>query len=152
MQPTENYIKKLHPHPIAFLGFYIGGIIFLILGFFLLKVFTVWIGLSCMVLGIIIFCLGEIMRRAETFYILDSGIERGFKLLSSSRDFISYEKIQDLQVDQGIFQSMFGIGNLNFDTAGTNQIEIHFYAVKDPYSLEKIVRDKISNIVSNSHP
>ena len=150
MIPTQSYIKKLHPHPIAFLGFYFFSLVFIILGIYLFHILFLG-GLFSIILAILVFIAAEISRHAESFYILDGGIERGYKFLSSTREFIGYEKIQDLDVSQGIFQSLFGVGDIKFDTAGTNQIEIHFYAIKNPYGIEKIVRDKMTNHISNNH-
>jgi uncharacterized membrane protein YdbT with pleckstrin-like domain len=146
MIPTQNYIKKLHPHPIAFLGFYFFTLFFLVLGVYLFHILFL-VGIFSIIVAILVFVAAEISRSAESFYILDGGIERGYKFLSSTREFIGYEKIQDLDVSQGIFQSLFSVGNIKFDTAGTNQIEISFYCVKDPYSIEKIVRDRMTEHV-----
>lgn len=142
MQSPGAFIEKQHPHPIAFFGFYFGGIFFFIAGFFLADLIGPlgWISTG---IGALVFFIGEISRRAETFYILEAGVERGYQLLSTDREFIDYAKIQDLDVDQSLFERMFGVGDVNFDTAGTSKVEMRFYAVRDPYRLERIIREKM---------
>lgn len=135
-------MKSMHPHPVAFAGFYLGGVALAILGIFLFQ-FSFLAGAAGVVIGAFIFSLAELLRRAETFYILEGGVERGYKLLSTSREFVDYQKIQDLDIQQSFLQTWFGIGNINFDTAGTDQIELHFYAVRDPYGLERLIRDRM---------
>ena len=135
MDKEDQPIAAVHPHPIEILAFYFFGVVFIIAGFIFF-----WPGI---VLGILIIVAGEISRRAETFYIMDSGVAREYKLLSTARKFIEYDKIQDIETDQGILQKIFGIGDINFDTAGTDQIEIIFHNVKSPYNLESIIREKM---------
>lgn len=136
MDDIENIIKKFHPHPLTFFGFYFGGIFFVAAGLFFFKILIL--------MGIFVFILGEVFRRAETFYLLKGGVERGYNLLSTSRKFIEYEKIQNIEVEQSFIENIFGIGTLKFDTSGTDEIELSFYGVKDPYSIEKIIREKMT--------
>ncbi len=136
MESTENAIKKIHPHPLAFSGFYISGILFIFLGFFFLPLLAI--------MGLLVFVVGEISRRAETFYILETGVERSYDFLVTSKKFVEYEKIQNIEVSQSFIENIFGLGSIKFDTAGTDQVELRFYAVRAPYSVEKIIRDKMA--------
>ena len=88
MDINEQIIKKVHPHPFNFLGLYFSGIVFIVISFF----FS-WI---LFVMGFFILILIEIVRRAETFYILEDGVAREYKLLSTSKEFCEYEKIQNM--------------------------------------------------------
>ncbi len=135
MDDNEQIIKKFHPDPLYFLIFYFLGIIFLIFSFF----FFWYISL----LGILIIFLGEIARRAETFYISEKGVTREYRLLSTSKEYAEYEKIQDMKVDQSFFENIFGIGDIHINTAGSSNIEINFRGIKSPYEIEKIIREKM---------
>ncbi len=143
----EGVIKELHPHAIGFLGFYFSGIALVIIGIVsaILGVFpfgiTIFIGLFT---GISAVALGEVSRRAETFYILEGGVAWQYKMLSTSRKFVEYEKIQNLEVRQSFSENMLGIGSIHFDTAGADKTEINFRGIKDPYGIEKIVRAKMA--------
>ncbi|MEJ0002255.1 MAG: PH domain-containing protein [bacterium] len=150
MNTPETYIRKLHPHPLAFFGFYFGGLFFIVAGL-LLQHYLPFMGFIVVVLGVFVPVLGELLRHAETFYILEAGVERTYDFLSSSRAFVDFGKIQDLTVNQGILQRIFSIGNMAFDTAGTGKVELRFYAVSDPYALEKIIRDKMARPTQVEH-
>ncbi|MBP9715401.1 MAG: PH domain-containing protein [Candidatus Pacebacteria bacterium] len=136
MQITEGVIQQMHSHFLHYLGFYFFGILIAVLG-----VFFFWQGIF---LGILIFILGEIVRRAETFYVLETGVARGYHLLSTSRKFVEFEKIQNVEVNQSFLENILGIGSLEFDTSGSHDIEIRFIAVSNPYKVEKIVREKMA--------
>ena len=84
MDTNEIVIEKFHPHPLNFIMFYLSGIVLFVLGFFVL-----W---PLYIIGILTFLLGEVSRRAETFYILDSGVRREYKLLATSTDFADINK------------------------------------------------------------
>lgn len=131
----ENIIKKFHPHPLRFLGFYVGGFMLALLSFYFSKALSG--------LGIVIIVLGEVCRRAETFYITDLGVSREYKFLSTSRQFAEYRRIQNVEVQQSFIENIFGIGHVHFDTAGANKTEVNFHGVAHPYSIDKIVRGKM---------
>lgn len=136
MDNGETIIKKVHPHPLYFIGFYFCGFVFIIISFF----FS-WL---LLILGVLVFVLGEMARRAETFYILSNGVAREYRLLSTSRESASFSKIQDIKVDQSFIDNILGIGNVHFDTAGTDETEVNFHGIRNPYEIEKIVRGKMS--------
>jgi putative membrane protein len=128
----ETIIKKIHPHPASFLGFYFLGIISIFVGLVASPYFILG--------GVFVFVLSEIVRRAETFYVLKSGVERKYHLLSTSKKFVEYEKIQNIEVHQSILHRMLGIGSVHMDSAGGDTIEVNFHGVKDPYGIEKLIR------------
>jgi len=145
METQEQIVKKMHPHFTGFLKFYFITVLFIAFGIFFIKFFPeIIIGVIVIIIGIFIFLMGEIARRAETFYVLDNGVAREYKMLSTSRKFAEYSKIQNMEVNQSFTQTMFHVGNIKFDTAGTDLIEVSFNGVKDPYGIEKIVREKIT--------
>lgn len=135
MDIREPVIKKLHPHPFYYLGFYFSGIIFLFLGFLLSE--------YLFLVGFFVFILAEISRYAETYYILESGIARQHKLFSTSRKFAEFDKIQNIEVTQSFLENILGIGNVHLDTAGADKQEVSFHGIKDPYRIENIIREKM---------
>ena len=136
MHQEENVILKLHPHPLLFLGFYLGGFGLAVAGFFVFQ--------PLILIGVLIALLGEIVRRAETFYVTADGVTQEYKFLSTSRKSAEYRRIQNIEIRQSILENMFGIGNIHFDTAGMDKTEVNFHGVSDPYRIEKIVREKIA--------
>jgi len=144
METPEQAIKKMHPHILNFLIFYFFGFIFAVAGgilsFFILK-----LGIAVILIGVFIVLLGETSRRAETFYLLDSGVAREFRLLSTSRKFAEYHNIQNIEVNQSFVENIFGLGSVKFDTSGSDLIEVSFHGVKDPYGIERMVRERMKN-------
>ncbi len=139
MQIHETIIKKLHPHPFYFLGFYLGGVALSIVSFFVsLEVFPI---------GLLVLILAELIRRAETFYILESGVAREYKFLSTSRKFADFGKIQNLEVNQSFIENILGIGNIHVDTAGMDKLEVSFHGVKYPYEIEHLIREEMKKVI-----
>jgi putative membrane protein len=138
MDSSEKVIKKFHQHWFGFLGLYLVGIVVFLLGFVFSKILVL--------AGIIVLVLVEVSRRAETFYIMESGVARTYHFLSTSRKFIEYEKIQNIEVHQSFLENILGIGDVEFDTSGTHLVELGFYNVDNPYSLEKTIRNKMKNV------
>ena len=138
MHTNETIVKKFHPHPFYYLGFYLGGIFVAVLGFFLPPILII--------AGILIFMLGEVSRRADTFFILENGVAREYRLLSTSRKFTEFDKIQNIEVNQSFFENILGIGNMHIDTSGGDKAEINFHGIKNPYEIEHIVREKMKTI------
>ncbi len=129
----QGVIKELHPHRFGYIGFYFGGLVLIGLGAgFMIELIGV---------GILVIALGEIFRRAETYYVLDNGVSHGYKLVGSYRKFASYEKIQNLAVTQSLLEQLLGIGTLHIDTAGGPEAEVVFSYISNPYKIERTVRD-----------
>lgn len=135
MDSNETIIKKVHPHPASFLGFYFAGIISIFVGFVVSWYFILG--------GVVVFILAEIVRRAETFCVLQSGVERRYHLLSTSKSFMEYDKIQNIEVRQSVLHRMLGVGNVHVDSAGGDNTEVNFIGVQHPYEIERIIREKM---------
>lgn len=136
MDLTHGVIKSFHPHPISFLGFYFMGVVFVTIG----AIFY-W---PVIAFGLLIFLFGEILRKAETFYILETGVAKSYNFFSTSRKFTEYENIQNIEVGQSFLENMLGIGSIKFDTSGSDKVEVSFYSVPKPYDIEHLVRQKMS--------
>jgi uncharacterized membrane protein YdbT with pleckstrin-like domain len=135
MDINETVIKKFHPHPLYHFVFYASGILFAVISFF------VWWPLF--LIGLLVFILGEVSRRAETFYILESGVAREYKMLSTSRKFLEYDKIQNIEINQSFLENMLGIGNVHMDTSGGDNTELNFKGIHDAHGVESIIREKM---------
>jgi len=139
MNIGENAINKYHPHWVTSLQGYFMGIVFVVVG----LVYLPW--WPATLIGVLIIVLSEVLRKAVTYYILESGVARGYHLFSTSRKFAEYDSIQNVEVSQSFFENILGIGSVKFDTSGSDMIEVSFQGVKNPYGIEKIVRDKMSS-------
>lgn len=135
MELGEKSIKKMHSHPIRFFSFYCFGILLIIGGF----IFS----LPIAALGLLLFVLGEIFRRADTFFLLETGVAEQYKFLSTSRKFTEYDHIQNVEVNQSFIENLFKVGTVKIDTAGSDKAEIVFQTINNPYNIEKMIREKM---------
>ena len=143
-KPEEQPIKKMHPHVLGFFGYYFFGIILAIVGvvsFFYMAL----LGAVVFLVGIIILMTGELHRRAETFYVWENGVEREYKMLSSTHKFVEYHNIQNMEVNQSFLQNIFNIGDMEFNTAGGSGKEevMVFRGIKEPHEIERIVQERM---------
>ncbi|MEK7569654.1 MAG: PH domain-containing protein [Patescibacteria group bacterium] len=137
MHGEENVIKKFHPHPLFYLGFYLGGPILSGVGYYFFTPLA-WA-------GPLIIILGELLRRAETYYVTEDGVVHEFHFLATRRVSAEYRRIQNIEVTQSFLENLLGVGNIHFDTAGADRTEVNFRGVKNPYRIEKIVRERIAS-------
>lgn len=144
MDTGEQAILKLHPHWLGYLNSYFLGIAFVVGGLMGISFDYILPGIGAIILGILIFILGEVLRKAVTYYVLDSGVARGYHLFSTSRKFAEYGNIQNIEVSQSFLENIIGIGSIKFDTSGSDFIEVAFHGVRNPYNIEKTVRAKMA--------
>ncbi|MDI6821081.1 MAG: PH domain-containing protein [Patescibacteria group bacterium] len=141
--PTfASIMINLHPHPLAYFFYYLGGIV--------ITVTSLWFGMQNILLGILIVIIAEMIRRSETYLILEESVKREFKLISTSQTSVNYEKIQDVNVSQNIIERIFKIGSVKINTAGSNRIEIEFKGVKNPYAIGDLIKEKISSKIEKT--
>ena len=81
----------------------------------------------------------EIIRRSHTYTLSDKGLDYKYKLFSKKEVFISYSKIQNTHLKQGLLQRMFNIGDLYIDTSGSNKIELIMKGIKNPSEIKRIL-------------
>lgn len=136
MDTGEKTILKTHPHWLGYFRFYFLSLIFIVIGLIYY--------LPLIILGIVILFFTEVVRRATTYYVLESGVAHGYRFLSTSRKTALYINIQNIHVSQSFIDNIFGIGNVSFDTSGSDLVEVHFEGVSNPYKIERIVREKMS--------
>ena len=84
METKDKIIAKLHSHPIYFFGMYFFGILLFGIGFFIYPLLSV--------AGFFVVVLTEVSRISENFFVMDSGVGREYRLLSTSRKFIEFDQ------------------------------------------------------------
>jgi len=145
-EKVEQPLEKIHPHYLSYLSYYFLGVVFAIIG--IIAIFYILIlGAILFLIGVFVFVIGETSRRAETFYIWENGVEREYKMFSSSHKFVEYRNIQNMEVDQSFLQNIFNVGNIDFNTAGgsAKEEELIFNGIKNPHEIERIVQGKMKN-------
>ena len=129
--------QSWHAHPLSYLGEYALSVLIFCLGF----IYNYWYPL----LGVAMLVISELLRRGMTFTVGEKGVEKSFNFVSTGQTFIEYLKIQDWKVSQGVIERVFGLGTIYVNSAGSPEAEILFQGIKDPYAVEKLIRDRMTN-------
>jgi uncharacterized membrane protein YdbT with pleckstrin-like domain len=122
------------------MSFYVGGLILAVLVLVVLG----WLADSwplAVVIAAIIAALILIvgyLRRVSTKYLITTQrlrISRG--IVRRSVQETRLDRVQNVNYEQSVLDRVFGVGNVDFDTAGTDDSEFRFEWVNGP---EKVVR------------
>lgn len=82
------------------------------------------------------------IRKLQTLYMVTSEriyIRKG--ILSRQDHSTTHARVQNVNSSQGIIDRMLGTGDVEFDTAGSDDFEFRFYAVRHPQDLVKLVAE-----------
>jgi uncharacterized membrane protein YdbT with pleckstrin-like domain len=100
-----------------------------------------WVLISLLLVALVI--LRDAIRRATARYTVTSErihIRRG--LLSRSEQATNLERVQNVSTDQSLLERMLGIGDVDFDTAGTGEGNdaFRFAGIDDPHGVIKRIQ------------
>jgi len=135
LSPGEQVIFRGHPSWRAILGFYLKGVLVAALAGLLAKIFgagsaTVFL----VVLAVIaVTVLAGFVKRVATTYTITSrrlNIKRG--IVSREIQETRLERVQNVNYRQSVFQRIMQIGDVDFDTAATDDYNFVFVGVADP--------------------
>ena len=137
--PGEQIIFQGHPSWRAILAFYLKGIA---IGIILAVIAKLVGASSALVFGIVLVALGLavligfIKRMATTYTITNRrlNIKRG--IFARDIQETRLERVQNVNYSQSVFQRMLKVGDVDFDTAASdNENEFVFNGVADPQSV-----------------
>jgi uncharacterized membrane protein YdbT with pleckstrin-like domain len=93
------------------------------------------------VLLVLVAIVGSI-KKLETLYMVTSEriyIRTG--ILSRHDHSTTYARVQNVNSSQGILDRVLGTGDVDFDTAASDDFDFRFYAVRHPEKLVKLVAE-----------
>jgi uncharacterized membrane protein YdbT with pleckstrin-like domain len=135
LSPGEQVIFRGHPSWRAILGFYLKGILFAAAAGLLAAVIgaeegTVFLAVLAVV-GLTVL-VGFVKRVATTYTITDRrlNIKRG--IVSREVQETRLERVQNVNYRQSVYQRLMQIGDVDFDTAATDDYNFVFAGVADP--------------------
>ena len=147
LRDDERTLYEGRPSWRALMAFYAGGlllaaVVFVIVG---LLVGEVAIGvIAAVAIAGLTLVIGYVRRLFTHFLITDQRlrISRGMvrKHVSETR----LERVQNVNYDQSVLDRMFRVGNVDFDTAGTDDSEFRFEWVNDPDQVVRAVHEATS--------
>ena len=154
LSPGEQVLFEGHPSWRAILGFYLKGILIAaVIGVIakLLGSSSATVFLILLVLIAITVLVGFIKRVATTYTITNRrlNIKRG--IVSREIQETRLERVQNVNYRQSVYQRLMQIGDVDFDTAATDDYNFVFVGVADPADVVHSVDQATGSGAAGSH-
>jgi uncharacterized membrane protein YdbT with pleckstrin-like domain len=153
LSPGEQVIFEGHPSWRAILGFYLKGIVIaFVVGVIVKLLASNGSAVAAVVVIIAVTVLvGFIMRVATTYTITDRrlNIKRG--IISREIQETRLERVQNVNYRQSVYQRLMQIGDVDFDTAATDDYNFVFAGVADPAEVVHRVDQATGAGAAGSH-
>lgn len=145
LQSGERVIYQGHPSWRAILGFYLKGILAAVVIAVVVELVEDT-GLALLVFAAIvgITLLAGFVKRVATVYTITDrrlNIKRG--IIARNVQETRLQRVQNVNFSQSVYERLMQIGNVDFDTAGTDDSEFVFDWVNDPEGVVRAVNDAI---------
>jgi uncharacterized membrane protein YdbT with pleckstrin-like domain len=149
----EKIIFQGHPSWRAILGFYLKGLVVAII----LGVIAKLVSSTGLVFVVVLVVLaltvlvGFIKRWATTYTITNRrlNIKRG--IISREVQETRLERVQNVNYNQSVYQRVMQIGDVDFDTAATDDYNFVFYGVANPAEVVHEVDKATGSGMAGSH-
>jgi uncharacterized membrane protein YdbT with pleckstrin-like domain len=149
LHPGERILFEGHPSWRAILGFYLKGLLVAVILGVIAKL--IWSDgtafLVILVLLALTVLIGFVKRVATTYTITDRrlNIKRG--IVSKEVQETRLERVQNVNYRQSVYQRLMQIGDVDFDTAASDDYNFVFNGVANPSDVVEAV-DKATGVVS----
>jgi uncharacterized membrane protein YdbT with pleckstrin-like domain len=154
LSADEQVIFQGHPSWRAILGFYLKGILVAVVIGVVVKLigaasFTVFLVVLVVIAATVL--AGFIKRVATTYTITDRrlNIKRG--IFSREIQETRLERVQNVNYQQSVYQRVMHIGDVDFDTAASDDSSFVFYGVADPSEVVHRVDQATGANAAGSH-
>jgi uncharacterized membrane protein YdbT with pleckstrin-like domain len=149
LEPAESVIFEGHPSWRSTLGFYIKGVVLVLIAAVITGGITQaanddvnagLVVLVALVLLAIVLIVGW-LRRLATMYAITTQrlvIRRG--IVSRAEQHSRVDRIQNVTTNQSVLQRLLRIGTVEFDTAAGEDDELKFAGVASPHDVVEAVR------------
>jgi uncharacterized membrane protein YdbT with pleckstrin-like domain len=135
LQSGEKVIYQGHPSWRAILGFYFKGLLVAAAAGVLAGLIDGSTGLGILTFAIVaaITILAGFIKRVATVYTITDrrlNIKRG--IIARHVQETRLQRVQNVNYTQGAVERVLQVGNVDFDTAGTDDSDFTFYGVAQP--------------------
>ena len=145
----EHVIFDGHPSWRGTLSFYVRGILLAALGGAIAAIVTAigsdfsWTTtiLVFVVLSALVILVGFLWRLTTTYTITNQRLTIRRGILSRHLQQTRVERVQNVNVDQSIVDRLMRVGQVDFDTAGTDDSDFTFRGVASPDKVVRAVDD-----------
>ena len=154
LRADERTLYEGRPSWRALMTFYLSGLglaaaVIVVLGILADEMATA-ITIAAVIAGLTL--LIGFVRRVGTKYLLTTQrlrITRG--ILSKKVQETRLERVQNVNYEQGVLDRIFGVGTVDFDTAGTDDSEFRFEWISGPEDVVRAV-DEATHAASQPPP
>jgi uncharacterized membrane protein YdbT with pleckstrin-like domain len=153
LSPGEQVIFQGHPSWRAILGFYLKGVLVAIVLGVIAKLLdgngTAF--LVILVVIVVTVLIGFVKRVATTYTITNRrlNIKRG--IVSREIQETRLERVQNVNFRQSVYQRLMQIGDVDFDTAATDDYNFVFAGVADPEDVVHSVDQATGTHAAGTH-
>jgi uncharacterized membrane protein YdbT with pleckstrin-like domain len=149
----EQVIFQGHPSWRAILGFYLKGLLIAVILGVIAKLASGG-GTAFLVILVVlaITVLAGFVKRVATTYTITNrrlNIKRG--IVSREIQETRLERVQNVNYRQSVYQRIMQIGDVDFDTAATDDYNFVFYGVADPGEVVHRVDQATGAFAAGSH-
>ncbi|MFN8161447.1 MAG: PH domain-containing protein [Solirubrobacterales bacterium] len=154
LHPGERVLFEGHPSWRAILGFYLKGVLIAVAAGVIAKLVSDSTSLVFAVVLVILVgtvVVGFVKRVATTYTITDRrlNIKRG--IVSREIQETRLERVQNVNYNQSVYQRLMQIGDVDFDTAGSDDYNFVFEGVADPGDVVHTVDEATGIGAAGSH-
>jgi uncharacterized membrane protein YdbT with pleckstrin-like domain len=149
LQQGENLIYQGHPSWRAIIGFYLKGILAgAVVGVLVMLADSTATGVIAFAVIAGVTILAGFIRRVATVYTITDrrlNIKRG--IIARKVQETRLQRVQNVNFDQGVYERLMQIGDVEFTTAGTEESNFVFAGVAQPEEVVEQV-DRATHIVT----
>jgi membrane protein YdbS with pleckstrin-like domain len=153
LSPGEQVIFEGHPSWRAILGFYLKGIVIaFVIGVIVKLLSSNGSAVAAVVVIIAVTVLIGFIKRVATTYTITNrrlNIKRG--IISREIQETRLERVQNVNYRQSVYQRLMQIGDVDFDTAATDDYNFVFAGVADPAGVVHRVDQATGTGAAGSH-
>ena len=149
LEPGESVIFEGHPSWRSILGFYLKGLLVVILAGAIAagvskavddEVKGAWIAIAAVVVLVIVLVVGYLKRLATTYTITTNRLTIRRGILSRAEQHSRVDRIQNVTTNQSVLERLLRVGTVEFDTAAGEDDELKFAGVGSPHDVVEAVR------------
>ncbi len=147
-EPGEELFFHGHPSWRSILGFYVKGVLIMVLGGAVAGIVTRlssrtvnvgWVTAVVLVVFLLVLLLGTLKRVRTTYTITSRRLTIESGILSRELHETRLERVQNVNSRQTVLQRMLMVGTVDFDTAGSAEFDFKFHGVANPHGIVRTV-------------
>jgi uncharacterized membrane protein YdbT with pleckstrin-like domain len=149
LEPGEQVIFEGHPSWRSTLGFYLKGLIVVVLAGAIAAAVTRvagdevaagWVTAVAVAALLVVLVAGYLKRMATKYTITNQRLVIRRGILSRAEQHSRIERIQNTSTHQSVLQRVLRVGTVEFDTAAGEDDDLDFAGVANPHAVVEAIR------------